>query len=78
MKDDLRVRVRGDNKAGRYSTLPDGVVDLIRVLAELASDGDPCSFVFLRREVKAQFNVDLGRQRAERVCADLGVKPWWK
>ena len=53
-------------------------LDMIRDLAELAAEGDPCSFVFMRREIKAAHGVDLGRQRAERVCADLGVKPWWK
>ena len=77
-KDDLRAMVRSDKHANRYAKLPQAAVDMIRDLAELAAEGDPCSFVFMRREIKAAHGVDIGRQRAERVCADLGVKPWWK
>lgn len=77
-KDDLRAMVRGDKQANRYTKLPQAVIDMIRDLAEIAEEGDPCSFVFMRREIKAAHGVDIGRQRAERVCADLGVKPWWK
>ena len=78
MTDDLRKEVLADRKANRAAQLPDGVIDLMKKLSDLADEGVPCSFVFLRRKVKTTYGIDLGRIRAERICADLGVEAWWK
>lgn len=78
MSEDLRKEVLADRKANRAAPLPDGVTDLVKQLSDLADEGIPCSFVFLRRKVKTVFGIELGRMRAERICADLGVEAWWK